>query len=166
MLVLILVLQPRHDGWIGQRRGVAERLAFGDVAQQAPHDLAGSRLRQIRGKDDVVGPGDGADLLHDVLLELVDQRLATPAVPSFSVTNAATAWPLISCGRPTTAASATLGMIDERALDFHRADAMPRDVEHVVHAAEQPEEAVGVALGAVAGEVDVRSPTGSRYCFT
>ena len=31
------------------------------------------------------------------------------ATPSFSVTNAAIAWPLISCARPTTAASATLG---------------------------------------------------------
>ena len=49
-------------------------------------------------------------------------------------------------------------MIDQRALDFHRADAMAGDVEHVVHAAEQPEVAVLVALGAVAGEVDVRRP--------
>ncbi len=49
-------------------------------------------------------------------------------------------------------------VIDERALDFHRADAMPGHVDHVVHAAEQPEVAVGVTLGAIAGEVDVRAP--------
>ena len=30
-------------------------------------------------------------------------------VPSFTVTNAQSAWPLISCTRPTTAASATCG---------------------------------------------------------
>ena len=49
-------------------------------------------------------------------------------------------------------------MIDERALDFHRADAMSGHVQHVVDAAEQPEVAVGVALGAVAGEVDAGRP--------
>ena len=49
-------------------------------------------------------------------------------------------------------------MIDERALDLHRADAMSGDVDHVVDAAEQPEVAVGVALGAVAGEVDAGAP--------
>ena len=54
-----------------------------------------------------------------------------------------------------------LRMIDERALDFHRADAMPGDVEHVVDAAEQPEVAVVVELGAVAGEVDVAASSGS-----
>ena len=37
-------------------------------------------------------------------------------------------------------------VIDERALDLHRADAVAGDVEHVVDAAEQPEVAVGVAL--------------------
>ena len=31
------------------------------------------------------------------------------STPSFSVTNAAIAWPLISCALPTTAASATSG---------------------------------------------------------
>ena len=57
------------------------------------------------------GPRDRADLLDDVLLEIVDQLLRpsrSPA-PSFRVTNAAIAWPLISCARPTTAASATAG---------------------------------------------------------
>ena len=57
-------------------------------------------------------------------------------------------------------------MIDQRALDFHRADAVPGDVQHVVDAAEQPEVAVVVALGAVAGEVDVRVPTCSSTCLT
>ena len=51
-----------------------------------------------------------------------------------------------------------LRMIDERALDFHRAEAMPRDVQHVVDAAEQPEVAVLVAARAVAGEVRAVGP--------
>jgi hypothetical protein len=33
-------------------------------------------------------------------------------------------------------------VIDQRALDFHRADSVARDVEDVVHAAEQPVTAV------------------------
>ena len=57
-------------------------------------------------------------------------------------------------------------VIDERALDFHRADAVAGDVDHVVHAAEQPEVAVGVALRAVAGDVDRSVPTCPRYCRT
>ena len=109
LFFLVFRLQPGHDRRIGQGRGVAERLAFGDVAQQPPHDLARSGLRQIGGEEDLVGPGDRADLLDDVLLELVGQLRRRRLTPSFSVTNAATAWPLISCGRPTTAASATFG---------------------------------------------------------
>ena len=51
-----------------------------------------------------------------------------------------------------------LRVVDQRALDLHRADAVAGDVEHVVDAAEQPEVAVGVALGAVAGEVGAVVP--------
>src|SRR5258708_14162444 len=47
------------------------------------------------------------------------------------------------------------GMVDQRAFHFHRPDAVARDVEHVVHAAEDPEVAVLVALGSVAREVNV-----------
>ena len=47
------------------------------------------------------------------------------------------------------------GVLDERRLHLHRADAVSGDVEHVVDAAEDPEVAVVVALGAVAGEVEV-----------
>jgi len=39
-----------HHAGIGERRRVAKRakLAFGDLAQDAPHDLARARLRQSR----------------------------------------------------------------------------------------------------------------------
>ena len=46
-------------------------------------------------------------------------------------------------------------VVHERGLDLHRRDAVARDVHHVVHAPEQPEVAVFVALRPVAGEVDV-----------
>ncbi len=49
-------------------------------------------------------------------------------------------------------------MVHEGRLDLHRPDAVPRHVHDVVHAAEQPEVAVLVALGAVPREVDVLPP--------
>ena len=59
-----------------------------------------------------------------------------------------------------------LRMIDQRALHFHRADAVSRHVNHVVHTAEHPEVAVFVALRAVAGEVDRCDPTCSSTACT
>ena len=82
VLFLVVRLQLRDHGRIGERRRVAERLAFGDVAQQPAHDLARPRLRQIGGEQNVVGPGDRADLLDDVLLELVDELLRTEPLAS------------------------------------------------------------------------------------
>src|SRR5205085_8508947 len=46
------------------------------------------------------------------------------------------------------------GMVDERALDLDRRDAVPGDVHHVVDAPEQPEVALLVDPRPVAGEVD------------
>ena len=62
-------------------------------------------------------------------------------------------WPLRSCGKPTTAASATFVCADERALDLGRAEPVARDVDHVVDAARDPVVAVLVAARAVAREV-------------
>src|SRR6188472_3425163 len=49
-------------------------------------------------------------------------------------------------------------VIDQRALHFHRADPVARNVQYVVHAPEQPEVALVVELGAVAGHVDIGAP--------
>ena len=51
-----------------------------------------------------------------------------------------------------------LRVVDERALDLDRRDAVPGHVHHVVDAAEQPEVAVLVDPRAVAGEVDAVVP--------
>ena len=59
-----------QDAVVFQRRRVAHRLAAGgNVAEQPPHDLAASRLGQRVGEVDVVGHGQSADLLADVLLQ-------------------------------------------------------------------------------------------------
>ena len=75
--------------------------------------------------------------------------------------------PLISSGRATTAASATAGMADQRAFDFHRAEAVAGDFDHVIHAAEHPDVAVFVALRGVAREINAgnAAPVFAREAF-
>src|SRR5262249_61436309 len=68
--LLLVLAQLGEHRVVLERGGVADRLlAGGDVAQEAPHDLAASRLRQGIREADVVGAGGGADLLGDLLLE-------------------------------------------------------------------------------------------------
>ena len=70
--VLVSSLEIVHDVGVRERRRVPHRAPFRDVAQQAAHDLPRARLRQVRREEDVVRPGNGADLLDDVRLQLVD----------------------------------------------------------------------------------------------
>ena len=62
-------------------------------------------------------------------------------------------WPLMSCGKPTTAASATAGWLTSARLDLGGAHAVAGDVDDVVDAADDPVVAVLVAAAAVTGEV-------------
>ena len=70
-----------HAG-VGQRRGVTHvlQLVAGDLAQDAPHDLARAGLGQARRPLDQLRLGEAADLLADqgqqVLLQLVGRFLA------------------------------------------------------------------------------------------
>src|SRR5579862_2103083 len=74
--VLILRLEARNDAGIRKRGGIAEDAAFGDIAEQAAHDLCAARLGQFGREEDVVGAGDGADFRYDVLLELFLEAVA------------------------------------------------------------------------------------------
>src|SRR4051794_36333637 len=58
-----------HAG-VGERRDVAERLVLGDVAEQAPHDLARPGLGQVLGEEDRLRLRDRADRLADVVAQL------------------------------------------------------------------------------------------------
>ena len=97
-------------------------------------------------KQDLVGPRDRADLLRRRARAARRASSAVAAWPSCSVTNATIAWPLISCGPADDRRLGHRRVLDERALDLHRADAVARDVHHVVDAADDPEVAVLVAL--------------------
>ena len=61
--------------------------------------------------------------------------------------------PLMSCGKPTTAASATAGWHTSARLDLGGAETVTGDVDDVVDAAHQPVVAVLVLAAAVTGEV-------------
>src|ERR687890_1857223 len=73
LALLDLALELLHHVGVAQRGDVAELLALGDVAQQAAHDLARPRLRQVVGPDDALGPRELADPLGDVLADLADE---------------------------------------------------------------------------------------------
>ena len=65
-------------------------------------------------------------------------------------------WPLMSCGMPTTAASATLACSTSALSTSAVPMRWPRDVDHVVDPAGDPVIAVLVAAAAVAGEIFAR----------
>src|SRR5207237_10504779 len=67
----VLGLEPGDHGRIGEGRGVAEGAPLGDVAEEPAHDLAAPRLGKVGREDNVVGAGEGADLLRHVRLQLV-----------------------------------------------------------------------------------------------
>src|SRR5271167_4768975 len=77
LAILAVVDEVAYHGRLGQRRGVTEIavLVLGDLAQDAPHDLAGAGLGQTRRELDEVGRGDRADLLAHPGDELLAQFL-------------------------------------------------------------------------------------------
>src|SRR5690349_10820619 len=65
LAILPVVDEILNDAGVGQRRGIAQRpiVVFGDLAQNPPHDLAGSGLGQPRRELDHIRDGMRPDLL-------------------------------------------------------------------------------------------------------
>ena len=74
-----LLLERLDDARVAQRGDVAELVAGGDVAQQAAHDLARAGLRQVVGEGDPLRAGELADLVGDVLAQLVRRARRRPS---------------------------------------------------------------------------------------
>ena len=74
------------------------------------------------------------------------------------MTNATTAWPVVSSFGADDRRLRDPRVADQRGLDLGGREPVARHVHHVVHAAEQPDVAVVVLLGAVAREVEVLEP--------
>jgi hypothetical protein len=67
--------QSVDDRGVGEGAGVAEGvgLAFGDLAENTTHDLAGARLRESRRDQDVVRGGDRSDAVANLTTEFADE---------------------------------------------------------------------------------------------
>src|SRR5699024_11116586 len=131
------------DRRVGQGRGVPAFAALGHVLEQATHDLAGPRLGQLGHHRDVARLGDRRDVPGDRGAELVAER----AVPLLGAVGALARDHVGDDRLPR-------GVVThEGRLDLGCGDPVAGDVHDVVDPAEDPQVAVGVPLGAVAGEV-------------
>jgi hypothetical protein len=145
-----------EDGGVLERRDVLRNvLATRDRAQQPAHDLAGARLRQAIGQANFVRSRDRTQLLGDPSAELRDQQYRFLAARPISVQNDVGEHRL-TLDFMLSADHGRFGdtrMRNQGRLDFHRAQAVAGDVQHVVDAAHDPIIAVGVAVRRISGHV-------------
>lgn len=143
-----------HNARIAQRADISKLilLARQNLSQNATHDLAGARLGQIRDAEHRLGSREWSDRLAD----LHDERLAQLVVLLVAVLDRHESVNSLASELIVDTDDSRLadGMVlDERGFDFGGRQAVARDVDDVVDAAADPVVALGVAGGAVAGEV-------------
>ena len=127
-------------------------LVGGDLAKNAPHDLAGARLGQTRRPLKQVGSGNRADLPSHPGDELAPQFLAR-GLRYLQRYVRIDALPLDVVRKSDNGSFRDPRMGDQGALDLGGAEAMTGDVDDVVDPPGQPVEPVLIPPGAVAGEV-------------
>ena len=139
---------------ISERRRIAEFATFGDIAQQSTHDLAAPRLGQLLRERELFRHREFTEFGRDVIAKLrmefgarfgvAEQRHETDDRLTRKIVG------LAHNGRFGNSV-----MIDERALNLRRRDAMAADVHHVVDAAHEPKIAVGIPITAIACEIEM-----------
>src|SRR5215203_2800774 len=152
------LLEIVDDRGIGEGCDISKVvLALGHAAEDAAHDLAASRLRQVGGEDDLLGPSVRTNGLPDLVVELLDELFASLSVAlQDHVGYDSLALILVV---PPYNGGLGYGLVgDERALDLHRADTVPRDVHHVVYPACDGVVTILIPLGSVLDEVLVAEP--------
>src|SRR5699024_1717640 len=155
--VLHLLADDFHHVRVGQRGHVARVLAGGNGFQHAAHDLAGARLRHVRHQPHAARPGDGADVVGDGLLDLVDQRVAGfDAGTERAVDLRHGALDVVGNGHHSGFADFRHGHAG--GFDLLGAEAVAGDVDDVVDAAQHAHVAVLGDHGAVAGDVRPVAP--------
>src|SRR5918994_1118368 len=152
------LLEFVYDGGIGEGCDIPKVvLALGHTAEDAAHDLAASRLRQVGGKDDLLGPSVRANGFPDLVVELLDELFASLSV-ALQDHVGYDSLALILVVSPDNG-GLRYGLVgDERAFDLHRADTVPRDVHHVVYSACDGVVTILILLGSVLDEVLVAEP--------
>src|SRR5215218_3116820 len=160
-LALVLaagLLEIVDDRGIGEGCDISKVvLALGHAAEDAAHDLAAPRLRQIGGEDDLLGPRVRPYGLPDRIVELLDELFASFLV-AFEDHVGHDSLALVLVVPPDNGGLGHALVGDERALDLHRADAVPRDVHHVVYPAGDGVVTILIPLGAVLDEILVAEP--------
>src|SRR5574338_952477 len=143
------------DAGIGQGRRVAEPAlrTFRNLAQDAPHDLAGSGLGQRWREVDFVRGGERADVLADLLVQLFS-KLAAALFAGDQRYERIDGLPLDVVRIGDHGRLGDLWMRHERAFHLGGADTVPGNVDHVVDAAGNPVIAILVTAAAVACEVE------------
>src|SRR5215204_7705394 len=83
-LALVLVaslLELVYDGGIGEGCDIPKVvLALGHAAEDAAHDLATPRLRQVGGEDDLLGPSVRANGFPNLLVDLLNKLIGSLSV--------------------------------------------------------------------------------------
>ena len=114
--------------------------------------LPGAGFGQGLDENDLRGDGDGADLVAHVGAQGLHQLLvAADAVDEDAGGVDAVAAQLV--GQADDGGLGHGGVTDQAGLDLGGAEAIATDLEHVVDAADDPDIAVFIAAGGVAGEI-------------
>jgi len=117
--------QFRQRREIFQRAGIAQGLiARSYLPQQTAHNLAAAGFRQCVSEPQIVGTCERANFLHDVLLQLLAQRIVTFAA-TFEGDKCKHRLPLHLVGPPNHRGLCDHRMGDQGALDLHRPSRWP-----------------------------------------
>ena len=150
---------------------VSELVDFvgGDFAEQAAHDFAGTGLGKTRNDVEAVRHGNAADDFADLARELAGKRVAVSVRVEAVLEDAegvdGLALDLVSDTNDGGLGAARVR--DEGGLEFGSAEAMARDVDNVVDAANDPVVSIGIAEYAVSSEeaAGVREEVGLAEAF-
>lgn len=135
---------------------VAELVDFvgGDFAEEAAHDLARASLGETGNNVDAIRHGDTTNVLADLTTEFAGKRVTVSVGVEAVLENAegvdGLAFDLVSDTDDSGFSAG--GVRDEGRFEFSSAEAMTRDVDNVVDAADDPMIAISVAEDAVASE--------------
>eukprot|EP00053_Salpingoeca_punica_P010178 m.91720 g.91720 ORF g.91720 m.91720 type:complete len:710 (+) comp15305_c0_seq1:340-2469(+) len=155
----LLLLVPHldellHDARIGQGGNVAKLVLAegGNLAKNAPHDLARAGLWQAGCADDDVGLGKGSNVLADHALELL-RKVGGEGEARLKDDIGMDGLALDVVRDRDDGCLHHSAVARQRGLQLSRTDTVARDVHHVIRAAGDPEVAVGVTAATVAGKV-------------
>ena len=153
------------DAWIFESGGVLLDLsAFCDGAKDAAHDFAATCFWQSRYEGDLVALGQRSDIFGDDVVDLFDQLhlvCRTFVVFEHYKSEDALTFDLVRFAHHGAFGDSRV-MADSR-FDLGGTESVAADVDHVIHAARDPDVAIFVVNRSVAAEVDGLAVFFCRY---